>query len=419
MLCLSGANALSTFRQEQLLKQLRSVDTLFQAVEARYVYFVQLDSTDGQSAEADPDVLQRLCRLLQADEQYHAPDSGWQVSVVPRLGTRSAWSSKATDIVRRCGMNEVLRVERGIQYLFSDLDSSQPDESARRQAEALLHDRMTEAVVGPGALELPFETGEPAPLTRVPVARDGRAALQVADAELGLALSAGEIDYLVEAFATMGRDPSDAELMMFAQANSEHCRHKIFNAEWRVDGQRSADSLFGMIRQSHAASPDGVLSAYHDNAAVIEGEPSVESSISSEARWVSPVLVTVKHQVTGSPSLTSTVSVPSQEAPESWPATTVFSTSTPGLPCTVKSMSGGQENEREPRRSWLPPSIAVSVMLCPEVQVNSVVFWKYAAAENWAPSPTPGWLSVGPVKVLPVWVSTVGSAKPKATGSVL
>lgn len=279
MLCLSGANALSSFRQEQLLKQLRSVDTLFQAVEARYVYFVQLDSADGQSVEADPTVLQRLCRLLQADEQYHEPESGWQVSVVPRLGTRSAWSSKATDIVRRCGMTEVVRVERGIQYLFSELGSQEPGEVSRAQAQALLHDRMTESVIDLSQqLDSLFAIASPAPLVTIPVLEEGRVALEEHNRQMGLALSSDELDYLEQSFARLKRDPSDAELMMFAQANSEHCRHKIFNASWSLDGEAQSESLFGMIRHTHKTSPEGVLSAYHDNAAVIEG--------STAQRWL-------------------------------------------------------------------------------------------------------------------------------------
>ena len=279
MLCLSGANALSTFRQEQLLKQLRSVDTLFQAVEARYVYFVQLDSADGQSVEADPAVLQRLCRLLQADEQYHEPESGWQVSVVPRLGTRSAWSSKATDIVRRCGMTEVVRVERGIQYLFSDLGSQELGETSRAQAQALLHDRMTESVIDLSEqLDSLFAIASPAPLVTIPVLEEGRIALEEHNRQMGLALSSDELDYLEQSFARLKRDPSDAELMMFAQANSEHCRHKIFNASWSLDGEAQSESLFGMIRYTHKTSPEGVLSAYHDNAAVIAG--------STAQRWL-------------------------------------------------------------------------------------------------------------------------------------
>ncbi|MGQ7844863.1 phosphoribosylformylglycinamidine synthase [Granulosicoccus sp. 3-233] len=279
MLCLSGANALSTFRQEQLLKQLRSVDTHFQAIEARYVYFVQLDSADDPSVEADPAVLQRLCRLLQADEQYHEPDSGWQVSVVPRLGTRSAWSSKATDIARRCGMTEVVRIERGIQYLFGEPGSQGLADASKRQAEALLHDRMTESVIDLSSdLHRLFAIAEPAPLVTIPVLEEGRLALEEHNRQMGLALSSDELDYLEQSFARLKRDPSDAELMMFAQANSEHCRHKIFNASWSLDGEAQTQSLFGMIRNTHKLSPEGVLSAYHDNAAVIEG--------STAQRWL-------------------------------------------------------------------------------------------------------------------------------------
>jgi phosphoribosylformylglycinamidine synthase len=191
--------------------------------------------------------------------------------VVPRFGTVSPWSSKATDIAHVCGLTDIARIERGIAYYLAG-DTSLTQEQ-RVAIAALIHDRMTETVLDrvEAAASL-FEHHAPKPLATVPVLAKGRTALEAANAELGLALSEDEIDYLVVAFRDqLRRDPTDVELMMFAQANSEHCRHKIFNAEWIVDGERSDKSLFAMIRNTYRCSPQGVLSAYRDNAAVIEG----------------------------------------------------------------------------------------------------------------------------------------------------
>ncbi|NBX45593.1 MAG: phosphoribosylformylglycinamidine synthase, partial [Gammaproteobacteria bacterium] len=189
--------------------------------------------------------------------------------VVPRPGTISPWSSKATDIAHACGFSEVRRVERGIEYL---IQSEQPLSEAERVAlKPLLFDRMIEAALDPALAEKVIFREEAARPLRIISLKAGRQALVDADRELGLALSADEIDYLLEAFTRLGRDPSDVELMMFAQANSEHCRHKIFNADWVIDGVAQDKSLFSMIRNTHAHAPQGVLSAYRDNAAVIEG----------------------------------------------------------------------------------------------------------------------------------------------------
>ena len=185
--------------------------------------------------------------------------------VVPRLGTISPWSSKATDIARNCGLTQVLRIERGTAYR---VDCAAPLSPPQRAAiAALLHDRMTEVVLSsPGEAAALFRHVAPRPLGHV-----ARAELVDANRRLGLALSEDEIAYLRAAYEALGRDPTDAELTMFAQANSEHCRHKIFNAEWIVDGERSPQSLFDMIRHTHAANPQGTVLAYSDNAAIIQG----------------------------------------------------------------------------------------------------------------------------------------------------
>ncbi|MBL8539468.1 MAG: phosphoribosylformylglycinamidine synthase, partial [Betaproteobacteria bacterium] len=196
--------------------------------------------------------------------------------VVPRLGTLSPWSSKATDIARHCGLDAVRRIERGVAYTIVT-DAAQPLDAAQRGAIApFLYDRMTETVLDrfEDAARL-FQEVTPAPLATVDVLGGGRAALLRANQEMGLALSADEIEYLLENFARIGRNPSDAELMMFAQANSEHCRHKIFNADWVIDGVPQTTSLFGMIRETHRLHPEGTVVAYADNAAVMEG-PTIE-----------------------------------------------------------------------------------------------------------------------------------------------
>ncbi len=269
MLCLSGENALSAFRQDLLLQQLQALDPSISTVEARFTYFGDLNAG---AAELDGSALTRLCSLLNSDEHYKAVSTGWQISIVPRLGTRSAWSSKATDIINRCGMDQIKRVERGVQYHVHSTDPSKLSDETRQQIIAQLHDRMTEAVIEvPEQQHLLFQVSEPAPLVSVNVLEEGKAALATHNQQMGLALSSDELDYLEASFSTLQRNPSDAELMMFAQANSEHCRHKIFNADWTLDGEVQEHSLFGMIRHTHKTSPEGVLSAYHDNAAVIEG----------------------------------------------------------------------------------------------------------------------------------------------------
>ncbi|HEV7632118.1 MAG TPA: phosphoribosylformylglycinamidine synthase [Steroidobacteraceae bacterium] len=263
MLLLNGGPAHSAFRLAKLLELLRSLEPQVTTLQARYAHLVDLEKP------LDPAGAALLRELLAYGPRYDAdaPMTGELLLVLPRPGTTSPWSSKATDIAHVCGLTSLRRIERGIEYRVA---AAAPLPPARlQQLAALLHDRMTEAVFltveDAGRL---FLREEPRPLCTVP--RDG-ASLSAANAVLGLALSADEIDYLAASFARLGRDPTDVELMMFAQANSEHCRHKIFNADFIVDGVPQAKSLFAMIRNTHAVSPAGVLSAYRDNAAVIEG----------------------------------------------------------------------------------------------------------------------------------------------------
>jgi phosphoribosylformylglycinamidine synthase len=265
MLQIPGAGALSAFRITKLLSRLQALDPRVTALESRFEHFVALDRA---LTPAEHTVLEGLLtygpRIESAAEQ-----GGETLLVVPRQGTISSWSSKATDIARVCGLDAVQRIERGISYR---LHSTQTLGAERLAAlAAVLFDRMTEMVLfDSAAAERLFGHTRPRPLSRISLAT-GIAALETANRELGLALSADEMEYLLTSFRRLGRDPSDVELMMFAQANSEHCRHKIFNADWVIDGQKRDESLFAMIRYTHARNPQGVLSAYRDNAAVIEG----------------------------------------------------------------------------------------------------------------------------------------------------
>ena len=287
-LLLRGGAALTDFRRQRLLKALQAIDDGVADVQGAWLHVALSD----QPLSAD--TRSRLTALLD-DGLGVQQDAGQAVVmwVMPRLGTVSPWSSKATDIARVCGLDGVLRIERGVAYsivmkqglgtwlsgLFGSRQAAAADlNDVRLQAlGAVLHDRMTESVVTPvqGSAELAalFAELPGRPMQTVPVLTGGRAALVQANATMGLALSEDEIDYLLAAFTDAGRDPTDVELMMFAQANSEHCRHKIFNADWTMDGQSQPHSLFGMIRATHAAHPQGTVVAYADNAAVLEGGP--------------------------------------------------------------------------------------------------------------------------------------------------
>ena len=265
MLELRGAPALSAFRTEKLLQQLQAICPKIQQVYAEYLHLADIDTPLSGEQHAH---LQAL--LDYGAPQVEALPEGQAFWVVPRLGTQSPWSSKATDILHNCGLKSVLRIERARQYVLTLTAALTEAES--QQVTGLLYDRMTESLISEASqLHQVFRHNQPQPLTQIEVIRQGRPALEAANQSLGLALAEDEIDYLLERFTQLGRNPTDAELMMFAQANSEHCRHKIFNANWVIDGEPATHSLFGMIRNTHACAPHGVLSAYKDNAAVIEG----------------------------------------------------------------------------------------------------------------------------------------------------
>ncbi len=265
ILRLRGAPALSPFRRERLLARLQSAVPAIVDVAAEYWHFAQ---TSGSLSADQNAVLQRL--LTYGPAQGAQAPAGETVLVVPRLGTISPWSTKATDIACHCGLAAIQRLERGVLWYVRSGRALSADE--RAAALPFLHDRMTETVLASieevGRL---FAIAPPAPPVIVDVLGLGKPALTAANTELGLALSADEIEYLYENFTRAGHNPTDVELMMFAQANSEHCRHKIFNADWIVDGKRKEQSLFAMIRTTHAQNPRGTLVAYEDNASVIEG----------------------------------------------------------------------------------------------------------------------------------------------------
>lgn len=265
MRILRGSPALSEFRVSKLIETCREQNLPVTNIYAEFMHFANL------SADLDSQELEKLAKLLTYGPtiQEHEPQ-GLLLLVTPRPGTISPWSSKSTDIAHNCGLASVQRLERGTAYY---IESEQPLTDEQVQAvKALIHDRMMEVVFTElEAAEALFSHAEPAPLTPVDILNGGRVALEEANVSLGLALAEDEIDYLVENFTKLGRNPNDIELMMFAQANSEHCRHKIFNADWTIDGVKQEKSLFKMIKNTMETHPDYVLSAYKDNAAVMEG----------------------------------------------------------------------------------------------------------------------------------------------------
>jgi len=259
-----GSPALSSFRIEKLLSQLKSGVSGISSVQAEYVHFADID---GSLSDSEAAVLAKLLKYGPAYSEQQP--RGELFLVLPRFGTISPWASKATDIAEHCGLQGIKRLERGIAYY---IECSSLTDADRQFIRAQIHDRMIEMVLDnfESAAAL-FDKAEPAQGGHVDILGAGREALVAANSELGLALSADEIDYLLEYFKSIERNPGDAELMMFAQANSEHCRHKIFNADWIIDGEAQDISLFGMIRNTYNKSPDNILSAYHDNSSVIEG----------------------------------------------------------------------------------------------------------------------------------------------------
>ncbi|PKF57558.1 phosphoribosylformylglycinamidine synthase [Alteromonadales bacterium alter-6D02] len=260
---LRGAPALSDFRTNKLLTSAAELSLPVTSIYAEFVHFADL------TAPLSAAELEKLNKLLTYGPTIaeHEP-AGTLYLVTPRPGTISPWSSKATDIANNCGLSQVKRLERGIAYYVEgELTQAQSE-----QLISLIHDRMMEVVSdNMDAAQQLFVSAEPGEMRSVDILGGGKAALEAANVEMGLALADDEIDYLVDAFIGLNRNPNDIELMMFAQANSEHCRHKIFNADWTIDGSQQAKSLFKMIKNTYEKSPENVLSAYKDNASVMVG----------------------------------------------------------------------------------------------------------------------------------------------------
>ena len=264
MLKFPGSAALSTSRIKRLLSELEKLGFSIPSLAARFIHFV--DVGDNLSA-GELTLLNEL--LSYGFEESVAETVGYKLLVLPRAGTISPWSSKATEIAQRCGLHSVKRIERATEYTIAATNDLSADDIT--QLTALLHDRMTQMVCL-GAIDPDFfAEHQPKPLQRVDILSRGRDGLIAANQQLGMALSDDEIDYLVASFKALGRNPTDVELMMFAQANSEHCRHKIFNADWTIDGLEQPQSLFAMIRNTSNLNPKGILTAYSDNASVVEG----------------------------------------------------------------------------------------------------------------------------------------------------
>src|ERR1700682_1241142 len=267
LISLRGRNALSPFRIDKLLTSLAT--TRVSGLAADFWHFVE---TSRALSVPERDTLERI--LTYGPHSTEHADRGELYLVIPRPGTISPWCSKATDIAHNCGLAAIKRIERGVAFRVVTRDSAVLSDAERAALLPQIHDRMTEAVYGSLAdASRLFWHVAPRPLATIDLAARGRSAIEDANGALGLALSDDEIDYLADYFGPKhaGRDPTDVELMMFAQANSKHCRHKIFNADWIIDGKRQEHSLFAMIRHTHRVSPQGTVIAYADNAAVAHG----------------------------------------------------------------------------------------------------------------------------------------------------
>ncbi|ELI6451013.1 phosphoribosylformylglycinamidine synthase [Yersinia ruckeri] len=290
---LRGSPALSAFRINKLLSRCQDAHLPVSDIYAEYTHFADVSAPLGADEHAK---LQRLLKYGPSLPE-HAPQ-GRLLLVTPRPGTISPWSSKATDIAHNCGLSQVLRLERGLAFY---IDAAELTEAQWQQLGILLHDRMMETVFTDlqQAAQL-FAHHQPAPVQRVDILGEGRVALEQANTRLGLALAEDEIDYLLTAFIGLGRNPTDIELYMFAQANSEHCRHKIFNADWVIDGVVQPKTLFKMIKNTFEQTPDYVLSAYKDNAAVMEGSqvgrffPAPESGVYDYHQEAAHILMKVE-----------------------------------------------------------------------------------------------------------------------------
>lgn len=264
---LRGSSALSGYKVEKLLEAVAKTGIEVASICTRFIHLVDVDAPLSDDKKV---VLNKILTYGPVDEEHS--EAGDLFFVIPRIGTISPWASKATDIAHNCGLTEIHRIERGIAYWFKKKDGTSLNADERKAIIPLIHDRMMQTVLDSfDAGAALFEKQSPKPFTTVPLTTGGKEALKKANVELGLALNDEEMDYLLNSFKDLGRDPTDIELYMFAQMNSEHCRHKVFNASWEIDGKKEDLSLFQMIRNTYNTHNDYVLSAYRDNAAVMEG----------------------------------------------------------------------------------------------------------------------------------------------------
>ena len=265
---LRGSPALSQFRLEKLYVSLKQSAPNISHIYAEFVHFA---FSDKPLSDTQQNTLKQILTYGSQANTEAATDELFLV--IPRIGTISPWASRATDIANNCGLVNVLRIERGIAFYISTQNREPLSNTEKAALKAQIHDRMTEAVFGSfdDAQKL-YHAATPSPLSSIDIQDDGKAALSAANNEMGLALSPDEVDYLLENFTKIGRNPTDVELMMFAQANSEHCRHKIFNADWIIDGEAQLNSLFGMIRNTHKLNPGNTVVAYSDNSSIVSGQ---------------------------------------------------------------------------------------------------------------------------------------------------
>ncbi|NOS98287.1 MAG: phosphoribosylformylglycinamidine synthase [Methylotenera sp.] len=279
MACLRGSAALSQFRIEKIQSQLSKNAANITHIYAEFRHFVWCEKNGADVAlnDAQQDTLKQI--LTYGPSLEVEDPQGELLLVIPRIGTISPWASRATDIVKHCGLEAVQRVERGIAYFVQTANGEKLTQDERKQLLPLIHDRMTEMVFASldDAAKL-YHTDAPKPLSTVDILQGGKQALVKANGDMGLALSPDEVDYLFDNFTKIQRNPTDVELMMFAQANSEHCRHKIFNADWVIDGAQQEFSLFGMIRNTHKLNPGSTVVAYSDNSSIVEGQLSGEKT---------------------------------------------------------------------------------------------------------------------------------------------
>ena len=270
VIAIKGSVRLTDFRIESFKEKFQSSTSLdLKELNCNEIYFAYLSDT---SKTKDHNSFDELCNILSSEESCDFLEKN-HLLIIPRIGTISPWSSKATEILHNCGINWVDRIERGFCFHLGKQRSKNKKELLNLGK--LLSDRMTqEVIVDIEEASSIFSSQKPGPFKEIDIFSSGLQELEEANSNLGLALNEDEIEYLYKNYKETNSNPTDAELMMFAQANSEHCRHKIFNADWSVDGSSMPNSLFGMIRNTHKVNPSGVLSAYEDNAAILEGHDS-------------------------------------------------------------------------------------------------------------------------------------------------